>query len=150
MPSEGLLLWGKGFEVSRLGAIPWLRDAELHLDTHGFAILHRLRVGFPQTQSFLMDRETLLEHRDRWGREPAPTAARLDRLTAGEAALYSDLVSDALGESVRLEQERVDWAWGGGSHPVRVGRRRSGRLHRRERPPALLEAGCSSAAAVQQ
>lgn len=115
VPDDGIVLWGRGFEVSRLGAIPWLRGIELHywgdLDTHGFAILHQLRAWLPQTQSFLMDRETLLEHRDRWGREPAPTAARLDRLTAAEAALYVDLVSDAIGESVRLEQERVDWAW---------------------------------------
>lgn len=58
-----------------------------------------------------MDRETLIEHRDRWGREPAPTAARLDRLNEGETALSSDLVSDAPGEAVRLEQERIDGAW---------------------------------------
>jgi len=45
------------------------------LDTHGFAILNQLRAWLPQTRSFLMDRQTLVEHRDRWGREPAPTAA---------------------------------------------------------------------------
>lgn len=115
VPPEGVVLWGKGFDVSRLGAIGWLRDTELHywgdLDTHGFAILHQLRAGLPQTQSFLMDRETLLEHRERWGREPTPTAARLDRLTPAETALYSDLVSDRLGDAVRLEQERIDWSW---------------------------------------
>lgn len=54
---------------------------------------------------------TLIEHRDRWGREPAPTAARLERLAVSEAELYADLVSGALGEAVRLEQERIDWAW---------------------------------------
>ena len=115
VPTGGVLLWGKGFEVSRAGALPWLREAEVHywgdLDTHGFAILHQLRAWLPQTRSFLMDRATLLEHRERWGREPSPTAARLDRLTADEAALYDDLVSYRLGEAVRLEQERVDWAW---------------------------------------
>lgn len=115
IPAEGLVIWGKGFEVGRLGSIPWIRDAELHywgdLDTHGFAILNQLRTALPQTRSFLMDRATLLQHRDRWGREPAPTAARLERLTSSEAELYSDLVSDALGEAVRLEQERIDWTW---------------------------------------
>jgi hypothetical protein len=115
LPARGVVLWGKGFEVSRAGALPWLRDIEVHywgdLDTHGFAILHQLRAWLPQTRSFLMDRATLIEHRTRWGREPAPTAARLDRLTPEEAALYSDLVSDRLGEAVRLEQERIDWAW---------------------------------------
>jgi hypothetical protein len=115
LPERGVVLWGKGFEVSRAGALPWLRDVDVHywgdLDTHGFAILHQLRAWLPQTRSFLMDRATLIEHRTRWGREPTPTAARLDRLTPEEAALYSDLVSDRLSEAVRLEQERIDWAW---------------------------------------
>jgi hypothetical protein len=115
VPEQGVVLWGKGFEVGRLGALPWLRTTAVHywgdLDTHGFAILHQLRASLPQTRSFLMDRETLLQHRDRWGREPSPTAARLDRLTDAEASLYADLVSDRLGDRVRLEQERVDWSW---------------------------------------
>ncbi len=81
------------------------------LDTRGFAILNQLRAWLPQTRSFLMDRQTLVEHRDRWGREPAPTAARLDRLTPDEGALYVDLVADRMGEAVRLEQERLDWSW---------------------------------------
>ena len=115
VPASGVVLWGKGFEVRRPGSLPWLRDAEVHywgdLDTHGFAILHQLRAWLPQTRSFLMDRETLLAHRDRWVRESSPTAARLDRLTPEEAALYADLVGDHLGERVRLEQERIDWQW---------------------------------------
>jgi hypothetical protein len=115
LPAAGVVVWGKGFEVSRTGALPWLRDVDVHywgdLDTHGFAILHQLRAWLPQAQSFLMDRQTLLEHRERWGREPAPTAAGLDRLFSAEADLYGDLVSDRLGEAVRLEQERIDWSW---------------------------------------
>lgn len=115
VPEGGVVLWGKGFEVSRVGSLPWLRDVDVHywgdLDTHGFAILHQLRAWLPQTQTFLMDRATLLAHRDRWVHETAPTAATLSRLTADEAALYADLVSGRLGEGVRLEQERIDWAW---------------------------------------
>ena len=115
IPNGGVVLWGKGFEVSRAGALPWLRDAEVgywgDLDTHGFAILDQLRAWLPQSRSFLMDRETLLEHRGRWVREPSPTSARLSRLDHDEASLYADLVSDRLGDAVRLEQERVDWAW---------------------------------------
>jgi hypothetical protein len=115
IPDDGIVLWGKGFEVGQVGSLPWLAGAEVRywgdLDTHGFAILHQLRAWLPQTRSFLMDRETLLAHRDRWGREDSPTAARLDRLTDAESALYSDLVSDRFGPAVRLEQERIDWAW---------------------------------------
>ena len=36
------------------------------IDTHGFAILDQLRAHFPQAQSFLMDRGTLVEHQALW------------------------------------------------------------------------------------
>ncbi|MCW2621132.1 MAG: hypothetical protein JWL64_734 [Frankiales bacterium] len=115
VPAEGLVLFGEGFRVSRLGALPWLRGAEVHywgdLDTHGFAILDQLRAWLPQTRSFLMDDETLLAHRDRWVSESTPTAAALPRLTASERAVYEALVTDRWGGRVRLEQERVDWEW---------------------------------------
>src|SRR5690625_5320890 len=58
-----------------------------------------------------MESETLHAHRSRWGTESSPTSAELDRLTPNEAAVYDDLVSDRHGERVRLEQERIDWAW---------------------------------------
>ena len=112
---RGVVVFGEGFRVSRLGALPWLRDVPVHywgdLDTHGFAILDRLRAWLPQTGSLLMDRETLLVHRERWGQEPAPTTAALTRLTDAEQATYEDLVSDRYADRVRLEQERIDWGW---------------------------------------
>lgn len=115
VPTDGIVLWGKGFEVDRAGSLPWLRSADVHywgdLDTHGFAILNQLRAWLPQTRSFLMDRPTLLEHQERWGHESTPTRARLDRLSPDEAALYDDLVSDRLGDHLRLEQERIGWDW---------------------------------------
>ena len=115
VPRDGMVLWGKGFEVDRAGSMPWLRDARIDywgdLDTHGFAILDRLRAWLPQTRSILMDRATLLAHRERWVTEATPTTAALGRLDADERALYDDLVADRLGDRVRLEQERIDWAW---------------------------------------
>ena len=114
-PAEGVLLWGKGFDTDRVGRMRWLSDVPVwywgDLDTHGFAILDRLRAWLPQTTSFLMDRKTLHQHRERWTAEPSPTSARLDRLAADEAALYADLVGDRYGSAVRLEQERLDWGW---------------------------------------
>ncbi|HET7388332.1 MAG TPA: Wadjet anti-phage system protein JetD domain-containing protein [Nocardioidaceae bacterium] len=114
-PTEGVLLWGKGFDVDRIGRLRWLDGVAVHywgdLDTHGFAILDQLRAWLPHTASFLMDRDTLLTHRDRWGSEPSPTSAGLTRLTGDEAALYADLVGDRYGEAIRLEQERIDWRW---------------------------------------
>ncbi len=115
VPDNGLVLWGKGFEVDRIGRLPWLGDVPLtywgDLDTHGFAILDRLRAWLPQTQSVLMDRQTLLAHRDRWGVEERPARSALTRLTADEQSLYRELVTDGLGERLRLEQERINWQW---------------------------------------
>ncbi|MDY6810458.1 MAG: DUF2220 family protein, partial [Actinomycetota bacterium] len=115
VPDDGVVLWGKGFEVDRIGRLPWLAAVPIRywgdLDTHGFAILDRMRAWLPQTESVLMDRDTLMTHRDRWVTEQRPASSGLTHLTSVERELYSDLVSDALGERVRLEQERIDWSW---------------------------------------
>ncbi|MFD2028380.1 Wadjet anti-phage system protein JetD domain-containing protein [Promicromonospora aerolata] len=123
VPVGGLVLWGKGFDVDQPASLPWLRDTHVtywgDLDTHGFAILDRLRAWLPQARSVLMDRDTLLAHEERWGQEDRPTAAALTRLTEAEAALYAELVTDRHGTRVRLEQERIDWAWASGQLPAR-------------------------------
>lgn len=115
VPRDGVVIWGRGFDVDRVGRLPWLADAEVlywgDVDTHGFAILDRLRAWLPRTRSVLMDRQTLLAHRDRWGREERPATSALTRLTPQEQELYAELVTDGLGDRVRLEQERIDWHW---------------------------------------
>ncbi len=115
VPDDGVVIWGRGFDVDTVGRLPWLAAADVRywgdIDTHGFAILDRLRAWLPATRSVLMDRPTLLAHRDRWVIEDRPTRAALPRLTPDEADLYADLVADNLGERVRLEQERIDWNW---------------------------------------
>ncbi|BCX81250.1 hypothetical protein MIT9_P0828 [Methylomarinovum caldicuralii] len=113
--ARGLVIFGRGFNVSVLGEIGWLQQRDIHywgdIDTHGFAILSRLRAHLPRVHSLLMDRATLLVHRHAWVEEPSPTAADLSRLTPEERALYGDLRRDRLGERVRLEQERVGYGW---------------------------------------
>ncbi len=115
VPDDGIVLWGKGFEVDRVGRLPWLADVDVlywgDIDTHGFAILDRLRAWLPQTCSVMMDRETLMAHRDRWVVEERPATSLLTRLTQAEQELFADLVTDAVGTRVRLEQERIDWRW---------------------------------------
>lgn len=110
---DSLVIFGEGYAIDRLGSVPWLATQPLHywgdIDTHGFAILSRLRGYWPHAQSFLMDRDTLLGHRDLWTEEPPGRRCLHDLpgLEADEAALFDDLRGDVLGEHVRLEQERV-------------------------------------------
>ena len=116
VPYEGLVIWGAGYVVPRLSRVQWVRDATRvvysgDLDTHGLAILSGLRTGIRRVESLAMDRETLLAHRDRWVTEPTPTVARLPHLTPSETELYRDLVEDAYGPRIRLEQERLDWTY---------------------------------------
>ena len=115
VPDDGLVIWGKGFEVDRVGRLPWLLDVPVtywgDIDTHGFAILDRLRAWLPHARSTLMDRETLLAHRDRWATEDRPATSRLTRLIPFEQEVFAELLSDVHGTKVRLEQERVDWQW---------------------------------------
>ena len=112
VPEGGIVFWGKGFEVDSIGRLRWLAEADVlywgDIDTHGFAILDRLRARLPRARSVLMDRDTLLAHRDRWVTEDHPAKSVLTRLTPDEYDLYSELVGDGLGERVRLEQERID------------------------------------------
>ena len=110
-PEKAMVIWGRGYAVDALAPLRWLAELDVvywgDIDTHGFAILSRLRGMFPSVRSMLMDRETLLAHRDQWVREPSPATAVLTGLTAEEAALYADLAAGAYGDRVRLEQERV-------------------------------------------
>ncbi len=110
----GLVVFGRGYSFESLAAAQWLHRLPIHywgdIDTHGFAILSQFRSIFPHAHSILMDRETLLAHRERWGTEPSPTRAELTRLTTAEASLYAELRENRLGRQVRLEQELVDFS----------------------------------------
>ncbi|HER33985.1 MAG: hypothetical protein JXJ30_03575 [Halothiobacillaceae bacterium] len=114
---DSIVIMALGYGLDRLAAIPWLPEDGLiywgDIDTHGFAILNRLRRHFPATRSLLMDRATLEAHRRLWTREGTNQrfTGELDRLTDAEQALYDDLRHDRLGERVRLEQERIGFGW---------------------------------------
>jgi hypothetical protein len=111
---DAVVMLGGGYALSGLKPLTWLHGRDLiywgDIDTHGFAILNRLRQTFPHARSMLMDRVTLLAHETQWVREPKQLNAELPLLDGDEAALYRDLVEDALGPSVRLEQERVSFS----------------------------------------
>lgn len=110
-PAAAMVILGGGYAVPVLEPLGWLAGLDVmywgDIDTHGFAILDRLRQHLPHARSLLMDRATLLGHREHWTTEPSPTAAALSRLDRAESALYADLISNAYAPSVRLEQERI-------------------------------------------
>jgi len=114
---DAVCFMARGYAVDVFAAIPWLRGRPCHywgdIDTHGFAILNRLRQHLGNVRSLLMDVDTLLRYRDLWQQEDKPVAGSLERLTGPEQAVLDGLVKDHWGERVRLEQERIDWryAW---------------------------------------
>lgn len=112
---ESIVLFGAGYGWANLADVAWLGRCAVYywgdIDTHGFAILDQLRAHLPQAASFLMDRATLLAHREHWAEEPDPACHALARLTPDEAALYDDLRFDRIQPRVRLEQERVGFHW---------------------------------------
>ncbi|WP_282782596.1 DUF2220 domain-containing protein, partial [Nocardia sp. CC201C] len=111
---DAIAIFGGGYALTRLNALSWLADRRVRywgdIDTHGFAILDRLRQRFPHAESLLMDRDTLLSHEGQWVREDSPTVTVLDHLRPAELDLYRDLVDDTFGHAVRLEQERVRYS----------------------------------------
>lgn len=103
-------IWsGGGFQVSTLRAAEWLARRRIiywgDLDEHGFQILHQIRSYFPQTQSVMMDRQTLLDFDAYRVAGARSNAASLSLLTQEEQATYELLRASSLN---RLEQEKID------------------------------------------
>lgn len=120
-----MVVFGAGYGFEVLAGAHWLQERSVYywgdIDTHGFAILDQLRAQLPQVQSLLMDRATLMAHQSQWGEEPQPVLRDLPRLEAAESALFDDLRAQRLRDNtqsvkpptanVRLEQERIGFAW---------------------------------------
>ena len=99
------------YTAHELAGIPWVVDSEVwywgDLDSHGFAILDRLRRHLPHVRSLLMDTEHLEPVADLAVREHKPTFNEVSDLTESEAAALESLREDDL----RLEQERIPWPY---------------------------------------
>lgn len=114
---SGMVVFGGGYGIERLAQVAWLRSRELlywgDIDTHGFAILDRLRASMPHARSLLMDEETLHAHRPLWGTEELDKRfmGELTRLSVAEAQLFVALRDDHHGGRLRLEQERIGYTW---------------------------------------
>ena len=113
LPSS-LVIFGLGYGLERLSQAVWLAGRDLYywgdIDTHGFAMLDRLRAIFPHVKSFLMDRYTLLLHQASWVREQDQYRGGLARLSVEEKAVFDGLKRNTFGTSVRLEQERISFS----------------------------------------
>ena len=108
-----MVIFGLGYAVNLLAEAQCLQDRELFywgdLDTHGFAILSRLRHYYPQVKSMLMDDKTLKQFSSLCVEEPASTSEQkpLPNLTGDENRLYQHLQHTLL----RLEQERISFSY---------------------------------------
>lgn len=111
---KSLMIFGAGYGFSALVEAAWMHHCQVYywgdIDTHGFAILAELRSHFPKVNSFLMDRSTLLANRLMCGEEAAAQNRELHHLTLEEKALYDDLRDQRIGQSLRLEQERIPFS----------------------------------------
>ena len=110
-----MAIFGAGYGFETLSRARWIAQCMLHywgdIDTHGFAILNELREHFEHAESFLMDRDTFLAFKPLWTAERSPTTRDLTRLTTEELELFNDLRYNRLGARLRLEQERIGFAW---------------------------------------
>ena len=112
---DSMVIFGSGYGFEMLAQAKWLNRCAIHywgdIDTHGFAILDQLRAYFPHAESFLMDRDTLMAHKQQWVSEPHPLSRDLNRLRTEERSLYSDLRNNRISRGVRLEQEKIGFGW---------------------------------------
>jgi hypothetical protein len=112
---ESIVIFGLGYGIELLRSAEWMNRCSIYywgdIDTHGFAILDRLRAIFPHAESLLMDCATLLEHRSMWVSEETPFRGVLPRLGPEELELFESLVNDQFGPRIRMEQERIAFTW---------------------------------------
>jgi hypothetical protein len=108
---HGLIIFGAGYGFEAFKTADWLQTCRVYywgdIDTHGFAILNQCRAVFPHIESFLMDKQTLLQHRESWVSEPKQEQKDLHHLTPEETEVYEVLRHNTVAEHIRLEQERV-------------------------------------------
>ena len=111
---KALVLFGLGYGLDRIKNIEWFKDKQIYywgdLDTHGFVMLDQLRHYYSQARSMLMDKKTLLAHKNLWGYESKPSKRELRHLNFDELSLYKDIQQHKYQKNLRLEQERVSFA----------------------------------------
>lgn len=104
---NGIAIWGKGFAIDCLKQIKWFENKEIFywsdLDIQGFQMLSQLRSYFLQTQSFLMNMNTLNSYKEFWVKGTPANIKELKFLSDDERFTFLFLKEN----NIRLEQERV-------------------------------------------
>jgi hypothetical protein len=105
-------VFGQGKNAPALAGIPWVAQAPHllywgDLDTHGMHILGLVRKVLPQTESILMDEDTLERFVAMTVTEPKPFTAFIGHLTGSELRVLARLREN----DTRLEQERIDLSY---------------------------------------
>lgn len=107
---KAMVIFALGYGVGSLAEADWLKTQRIiywgDLDTHGFAMLSRLRAAFPQVESMLMDGATLEANRGLCVTEKSSVKEIPACLTDNERATFNALFA-ADGVTLRLEQERI-------------------------------------------
>lgn len=110
---KAMVIFALGYGVGSLSEVDWLKTKRIiywgDLDTHGFAILSRLRETFPHVKSMLMDDATLASNRELCVREATSVKEVPTYLTDSELAAFDTLTS-VDGAALRLEQERIPFS----------------------------------------
>lgn len=100
-----------GYKAALLKQVSWISKKRIiywgDIDTYGFSILSNIREAFPNTESRLMDLETLFSYQNLWVEEKNQYQGACEGLTQAELDLFNDLRNNRYGQGVRLEQERI-------------------------------------------
>ena len=111
---KSVVFFGLGAGVTQLAAIPWVRTARIiywgDIDTYGLEILAQLRSVLPQTESVMMNRQTLEAFRGLAVAENRQASgAHVEHLRENEREVFDALKVGDLAR-LRLEQERIPWS----------------------------------------
>ncbi len=108
--ARSIVIFSLGYGVGSLDKVGWLKNKRIiywgDLDTHGFAILSRLRALYSHVESMLMDSATLTENLSLCVAEASPVKEIPQFLTEAERITFK-LLQSSDGISLRLEQERI-------------------------------------------
>ena len=110
--SQAIVIFGLGYAVNLLADAVCLKNSTIYywgdIDTHGFAILSRLRHYYPRAKSLLMEQKTLEQFMLLSVHETLEKSEQkaLSHLTDVENKLYQQLQNSL----VRLEQERISFS----------------------------------------